>query len=203
MIIGVDLDSVLADFQKTFLEFVNAHNRTSYKPEDVTVYSYPDVFGVSKESAYQQVLDFYNSPEFETIPPIDGAVEAVDTLTQKNTLYIVTSRPHSTDIKTAKWVKKHFPDKFAQVIYTEQYSLKTGEGLTKATVCKQHSITLFIEDAMVYAEEIARAGIAVLLLDSPWNQQTDLLSGITRVNSWGEIVNLVGVGGIEPPTTAL
>ena len=57
--------------------------------------------------------------------------------------------------------------------------------------CKEAKSVLHIEDNLTYAEEIANAGINVILFDYPWNRKENLNPLIRRVSSWIEVIPLI------------
>ena len=192
MNIGIDLDNVLADFQTTWLEFHNTHYGTALANEDVTNYDYGPIIGIPPEEVVRRIYEFYDSAEFEDIVPEPGAADAVKTLSGKYGLYIVTSRPDRTANRTNKWIDTYLGGLIDEVILTNQFSTDHDGKITKATICKKYKIPLFIEDGPKYVDEVAHAGIPVLLLDQPWNQKVEESERVIRVRDWDEIVKEVG-----------
>src|SRR3990167_2873158 len=107
MIIGVDLDEVLADIMEPLNLYHNTEYGTSFRREDYVEYGLTKIWNVSWEEAMKRVYDFYRSPEFELLNPIPGAKDSLRLISQKNSLYIITSRPLEFHHKTENWINKH------------------------------------------------------------------------------------------------
>jgi uncharacterized protein len=190
MNIGIDLDNVLADFQTTWLAYHNKHYGTSIRESDITVYNYGPIIGITTEEVVKRVYEFYDSPEFDDIIPEKGAQEAIPALSENHTLYIITSRPDRTIPRTRDWVERYFPDHIEKILHTNQFSTNPDGMVTKSSICLEYDITLMVEDAPTYAEEIATAGITTLLLDQTWNRDLEEQEhdNIIRVKNWDRIV---------------
>lgn len=192
MNIGIDLDNVLADFHTTWLAYHNKHYDTTITNENVTVYDYAPAIGISSEELVRRIYAFYESTEFEDIRPEKGSTSVIGRLSKKHKLYIITSRPDSTEVRTRQWLNRYFPDEIEKILHTNQFSLDHDGAVTKGSMCRKYGITVFIEDAPIYAEETAGAGIKTLLLDQPWNQNVEESKLVTRVASWKDIEREIG-----------
>lgn len=62
---------------------------------------------------------------------------------------------------------------------------------SKAEICKEIQADILIEDNLKYAQQVAQAGIKVLLFDYPWNQSSNLNPLIIRVCGWKEALNFI------------
>lgn len=184
--IGIDLDNVLLDFTATFLNYHNAVFNTNFRREDMFNYQLGEPLGCSEEEAEKRILDFYETDFHWNAFPVGGAPEAIKQLSKNNSLVVVTSKPQRLKEKTLVWISKHYGDVFSEIFFTNQFH---GDGAkkTKGEVCGELGVSVFIDDHIECAEDVAREGIKVLLLNEPWNQK-DLMPGITRVNSWEDIL---------------
>ena len=185
MIIAVDLDDVLADSLRAFIEFYNENYNKKLKYEDFTAYTLNEIMGMPREEENKILEKFDNGGYFEKIKPIEGAVEAIKKLSKKHKIIIITSRTKDKEEKTKKWVEKFF-GKYDIYFIRQNYS---GKSKTKAEICKEIKAEILIEDYLGYAENCAKNGIKVLLFDYPWNQKKDLGKLIKRIKSWEEIVS--------------
>lgn len=190
MIIGIDLDEVLAKFVDPLIDFYNRRYGTSIKKDDAKTYDLWRTFGITKEEAKIVVDDFYNSDEFRALSPVEGSQNGVETLVQRYSLCVITSRPSRLEEETKKWVVRHFPDMFSGIHFSN-HSSSTDQTRSKAVICDELSVDLMIEDHLLYALDVARSGRKVFLLDSPWNQTDNLPSNIKRVMNWQEILSRI------------
>ncbi len=188
MRIGVDLDEVLGSFAESFLAYHNARYRTSYKPSDFREFQMHKTLGISREEELCRILDFYKSPEFRGMPPVQGSQEATRVLRQHHELFVITGRHDQAAEETGRWLRQNFPGRFSG-LYLTNYNHDNGMG-AKAKVCNNLGIDVYVDDGLEYASECARPGRHVLLPDRPWNQGA-LPQGVKRVFSWEEITRLL------------
>ncbi|MDO8511136.1 MAG: hypothetical protein Q7S55_03135 [Nanoarchaeota archaeon] len=190
MIIGVDIDEVLAELLEAYLRYYNQKYNTKTQKEEMFSYSFREVLGGTEEENQQNLLDFFKSEYFQNIKPVKGALKSINLLAQKHRLCIITARPHIIQKETEQWLLKHFPDDFHSINLTNQWHGK-GEKQLKSEVGKKQNIQIMIDDSLQHALDCAAQGIYVLLADFsyPWNQTSEKLpENIKRVRSWEEIV---------------
>lgn len=186
-IIGFDLDDVLLDFNKALCEYNNLTYGTSHKREDVTTYDLEELWGCNRGEVIKRIFDFYQSPAHMRVLPISGAVEGIRALKKDNVFHIITAKPDILRSVTQQWLDKYFPGIFESVHFTNSIGFP-GIGRTKAEVCNELGVEIFVDDSMDNAKNVSSVGIPVLLLNSPWNQG-EVSQLVTRVNSWQEIVD--------------
>ncbi len=188
MLIGVDLDDVLADFTGAFDQFHNSAYGTALKREDRTSYDTWQIVGGSREDDEQKLADFYKTEFFKNIGPLPGAVSAVNALSDGNDLIIITARVDGVARDTKIWLEKHFPSKFKETYFSRYYDSLDMSKKKKSEIALGSGIDLFIEDNLGHAADCTESGIRVFLFDQPWNQSLKLPRGILRVYSWTDIL---------------
>jgi uncharacterized HAD superfamily protein len=163
---------------------------TDMTRDRITDYMMEKVWNMPMEDIFPRIETFYKSSDHDMVLPVDGSIDAIKRLSQKHELIIVTSRPDFVKEGTLGWLEKHFGNLIKEVHFTNQFMGNGGVKTTKADVCKRVGIEVLIEDAPVYAKNVSKEGIPVLLIDTPWNKD---VSGdlITRVYSWDEIVSIL------------
>lgn len=190
-VITVDLDDVLFPFSQGFVEFHNQHHLTNVKYDDWYTWDMHEVFGCDKETMTERVHTFFSSPSHEAQRPLAGAIEAINELSGKYNLEIVTSRLEHTTEKVLRWIGVHFPDSFKQVHFTNNFGGGLGNKTRKKSeVCRELGSILHIEDALSHASDVVASGIPVLLPDRPWNQG-EVPAGVHRLHSWDEVLEWV------------
>ncbi len=187
MIIGVDIDEVLADFIPELLDYHNELYGTNLTKDKIHSYNLCNFFGGTREEVLKKVYDFYETHSFKNLSIVSGSQEGIQALSENNKLVIITSRPPITQEITTVWLQKHFLNKFFSIHFTDELVKKEGNKIKKSDICIDLGVDIMIEDSLKNALECASIGIKVLLLDCPWNQSEDLAEGITRVKSWEEI----------------
>jgi uncharacterized HAD superfamily protein len=198
MLIGVDLDEVLGDCITPLLEYHNKKYGTAVDRNNIRHYNLNKTFGGTMEETLKKVEDFYDTDYFENMPPVKGAIDGIHELKKNNELTVITSRPSFIEDKTIKWLNNHFPNCFSSVNFTNQWMQYSIDSMTtKGKLSKDLGVKIIIEDALEHAEECVSHGIKVLLMDAPWNQTDTLLTDITRVRSWNEIVQFINLSSKE------
>ena len=186
MKIAVDIDDVLANFTPALIEFHNATYGTSYTLNHFNSYHLEEVWGGTHEEAIDKVFNFYETPEFKNVGVIEDAQEVLHRLKKDHELVTMTARPEVIRDKTEEWILRHFPGLFSAVHIANRFS-KTGPKTTKAELCEKYGCNLLIDDSLDYALQSVAPHRRVLLFDRPWNQTSELPTGITRIKSWKEI----------------
>ena len=189
MRISLDLDDVLAEFQRGWLKYNNENYGTSLVYEDFVVFDYSKVMGIGKDEWFRRIFEFYKSDSFPKLEVVAGAREALNTLAEHNELFVLTSRPQEIKKLTETWLGQHFDDVFKEIIFTSQVSLDGfNTTLSKADVCKNYSIDLHVEDAPMYVYPVIEAGTRVAVVNVPWNADVIFESPLVmRINSIVEL----------------
>lgn len=190
--IGLDIDDVIIDFNKGFLEFYNAKYGTSYAPSDRKEYYYHPMFGVTQEDM-QKEYDEYTFSHFHiSTTPVGGVKDALQKL-KGNQFFLISARPEKKRKVTEEWFEHHLGDliEIHAIHLTGQHRNSVTEVKKKGAIAQELGIDIFVEDAITNAYDVASYGVPVLLFDTPWNQTDSLPPLITRVYSWNEVVEKI------------
>ncbi len=191
MRIGVDIDDTLVDLVTPFTEFHNEAYGTSLRKADFITYATWQIVGGTHEDDLRKFAEFDQTAHAKNMKPMDGACAAIDVLSKVHELCIITARPESFVSETHLWLREHFPEKFKDIYFAQDYKTSAVTRQHKADFVTQLGVHMFIDDNMRYAEECAEVGTRVLLFNQPWNQAPHLPAGITRVHSWEEILRII------------
>ncbi len=190
MLVGIDVDDVLADMNSALCLFHNEKYGTSLTKEDFRSYDLWATFGCEKEESNRRIGEFYDSRHFREIRPVEHAVECVDALAKRHELFVITSRFGTVVEETKCWIDHYFKGKFKDILFSKFYA-QNGNRKTKPEVCKENGICVIIEDSPIYAKECADAGIQAYLLDAPWNRSMEEHPLITKVKSWKDVIDKI------------
>ena len=192
MLIGVDIDEVLADTLPAFLAFHNRVFSSTWQLEHFTTTAWNRVMGLPNEVMVERVGAFFDSEHFHRLPTVPGATEAIAALTEEHELVIVSSRWGRAAAATEAWLHHNFRGHFAAVHFSaNHHSVELTAGkLSKAGICRKLGAELMIEDAPVYARECQAAGVQPLILTRPWNI-LDVVPGALRAGSWPEVLEVI------------
>jgi hypothetical protein len=193
-ILGFDLDDVVIDFNGPICGWHNVKYGSNYCRADIKTYELGKLWQCPREEANRRVYEFYFSQEHQVIPAVAGAIDGLRFLQSRGDILVsATSRPAeirdlTLDLLTSYGVM-HLFEEFH--FLGHWHGGPHGQHVTKASVCREVEVELFVEDSLSHAQIIATAGIPVLLLDTPWNQgETPPL--VTRVPNWEKILEKIG-----------
>ena len=188
MKIAVDLDDTLADSLTSFIEFYNKNYKPKIKYEDFIAYTLNEIIGISKEEENKILEQFDNSKYCDEVKPIKGAVEAIKKIIKKHEIVVITQRLKRFETKTRLWLAKYFPEiKDVFFIRNEYHKLVKS----KAEICKEIGADILIDDAISNVVACEKAGIKVIVINYPWNQNKIFGKLVRRVKSWEEIASLL------------
>lgn len=173
MIIGVDIDNVIADTEKELRRVLLETKGVSLNREDITNYSLRNITGIDGDTLAEILGMFNDGDVFTRLDVIDGAKDTMERLHIYHEVKLVTSRPERVRRQTEDWLAKNgIP--FHDLIFS-------GESKVNGVPYE-----LFLEDQDNFACELAEAGTFVLLFDAPWNRHVEHVN-IDRVYSWDDV----------------
>ena len=118
---------------------------------------------------------------------IDEAPEYIKKLREKGyKIYIISGRDngeYSNPYKmTTDWLEK-YDIQYDKLILTDVF-----DSAKKAKVCLENNISIMIDDSSRIQLEVDKTRVTALLMDTPYNRQTDSLK---RVHNWKEIYDFI------------
>ena len=179
----VDIDGVLNYYPDTWLEFLQEE-----VPEFVSPYM--DLNQVKSEIPYQVYRNlkwkYRESGYKQNLTPRDGSKELLTGLKEIGyNIVILTSRPvnkHPSLFKqTVKWLDNNeLP--YDDLIFDKDKQV--------AIVTRYPHLSFGIEDHRYYANQVARWGYNMFLLNNGYNQG-QLVPGVVRIETLGEVLRYV------------
>lgn len=190
MLIGVDLDEVLADLMSQLIVFHNHRYGTRLRREDFESYNLWEIWGGTKQDATRKVREFYCSEYFRGVLPVKGSVRGMDFLIERGYKPIILTSRYGEGVRqTMPWLGKYFRDKFFGIIFSDDYI--DERGIKKAELCERLRVEFMVDDDIGVARSCAKKGTRVFLLNYPWNQLRKEELDIERVDGWEEIVEKI------------
>jgi len=186
--IGIDLDDVVFEFTKSFVDFYNKKYKKQIKFENIKTYSFEKDFDISLEEFISLIKEMVFLGIGRNLPLYDYAKETILRLAKDYDIIFLTSRIVREG--TLENLNELFSDIDFKLIYSSNPYAKIN-GKTKAEICKEEFIDFMIEDSKEYAKEIALQGTKVLLLDRPWNRDFEEHFNIIRINNWKEVLDKI------------
>jgi uncharacterized HAD superfamily protein len=177
MKIGVDIDDVVTETFKHFVDFFNKKLGKSLHINNMETYDLGEFFEISPELSKKLGRSFNLEGHNHLVNFMEGSKESLLNLKKHHEIFFITSRPQ---------IVKYMGIGPERIIFSKGYWGDKGDGC-KSDICLENEINLMIEDSPHWALKCAEKGIKVLLLDKPWNQKVEH-ENIKRVYGWNEIV---------------
>lgn len=187
MIIGVDIDEILAEFYKDFLAWMKKEQGISVSYDQLYTYRLCNILGESQEESLLRLHEFLHR-HARDIHLVPGSQQGIQCLARKHTLYAITSRDRFSEEDTRWWLNEHFEGCFEDVYFANHKD--AGFHVSKSHFIKQLDVDVMIEDYEGYAVNVASTGIPVLMLEKPWNNK-EHHNGIFVIKHWDKIPRLV------------
>ncbi len=189
MNIGIDFDDVIVDFTKALMDFYHKNYGKKVEVKDIIKWDWGLYWGIPREEAIKRVDEFHNSHDVRNLLPLHDALKSISKLMEDNNLLIITGRPLRFNKRVKEWLSYHLKKKI-DVVHAGEYH--KGQAATKAELCLEEKIGLFIEDSGETALDCAKKGIRVILFDKPWNKDFSH-KNIIRVKDWNEAIKKIKV----------
>ncbi len=187
MIIGIDLDDVLAQSLEAIIEYHNETYGSALHRNDFVSDKYWEVWGGTKKTATEKWYDFYQTDYFNRIKPRTDAQKILSQLDPEHELRIVTGRPTETTKITELWLKRHFSNNFLQLHFVNLFPKDGSSGGKKSNICLEHNIEIIIDDSLGNIFDCAPHVQKCFLMDMPWNQTSTLPKNTKRITDWHEL----------------
>lgn len=175
MTIGIDIDGTLTH-SGYFIPFLNKHFNKNIDMKTIKIYDFAELYEVTNEDLYNYFVTEGKDVMFE-VPLLSDAQRIVKKLSENHDIYIISARREEAYDRTYKWLQD------VGLGGIKLYCLGSPK---KAELAKELKCDYFFEDHPTASINIAEEGIKVLLMDAPYNQETNH-ENMTRVFSWNEI----------------
>ncbi|MCH8945610.1 MAG: hypothetical protein IIA85_01690 [Nanoarchaeota archaeon] len=188
MKIGIDIDEIVVEFLRGYLDFYNEIHNTNFKFDDNYSYRFEEFLNTSKERAVKTTHDFFETESFENLDLVEGVRELILEISKNHQVIFITARHLMVKEKTRIFLEKHFPNLPLRIFHTGDYF----EGnKTKAEICEQQGVDFLIEDNEDYARSCADKGVKVFLLEKPWNKNCEAHPNIIKINHLKEVLDKI------------
>ncbi len=183
-VIAVDFDDVIADFNRAFLAHHNEQFGSNVSYDNIVQFDLGEIYKIDRDTFVKRAKTFCHASHDE-IEPIAGAKEALQKLSGKYELHVVTSRWDSLAAITEGWIERHFPNVFSGIHFVNKDTDEQHN--SKSNTCHEIGALALIDDALHHVIDAVENDLKAVLLDRPWNQEI-LPDGAVRVYDWAEVV---------------
>lgn len=184
-VVGVDIDGVLADYPKSFLDFINEELGTNYTMDMVDSYDIPRCLGMTTEQGVRLKDKYRQSGYKRFIPVCEGAREMLQWMRgQGYKIMLLTARPYEEYKRifadTLEWLERNnLP--YDSIIFDERKEERLLREFGK------DRIEFFIDDVAGNTNTISRLGVPCYLITRPYNVDNELAEGVTRIDTLEEV----------------
>lgn len=195
MRIGIDVDGVLADFNKTFIERVISVTGVDLfpaRPFNIRTWNYPESYGYTKEQVDDvwQVIKadrlFWGSLEKypTTLADLDCLTHRI--IVEHDDVYFITARPGvEAKYQTEMWIQHR--SLYGAATWIPTVLISSHKGLCAQAL----DLDIYIDDRWENVAQVngmhwrnEKPRCKTFLMDRPWNQEYDAeRNGIARVSS--------------------
>lgn len=180
--IAFDIDGVVADTFRLFVEMAVQGFGYQFTYEDITEYDFRKVVDIAEEDSDAIIRELLENPVKSGIKPIKGAVEVLTRLAGVAPLVFVTARPEKTPI--IQWIYHQLPDVDRDLIHLEATNTH-GE---KLPVLLEKKIKYFVEDRLDTCYLLSEASVTPIVFEQPWNRKHHPFSA---VRDWAGLSSLI------------
>lgn len=187
--IGIDIDDVICEFVKPYLEFHNKKFKTFFEFENLNSNFFWEDLGHTRETIAEHFDDFQsNFTSLLDLPLVEDAITSINNLSKNNEIFIITARPEEIMFETEQFLRTFLPKVDFKLIHSGDVH---GKNKSKADICNDLNIDIMIEDGLSFCLNCARKGVKAFLFDRPWNQSDELPQNVIRVKNWKEIMEKI------------
>lgn len=187
MRIGIDIDNVISNFNDVLLNKYIEHDKSINGKGIVNKNVYiREMFDWNKE--YEEKFYKDNIENFANLfKPIKDCSKYIKLLKEEgNTIYIISGRDNGEYSDpynmTKNWLEKY------DIVYDKLFLVDAYNSHSKTEICLEHNVYVMIDDSKRMCKDIKDNGIRALLMDTPYNRDTNEFE---RVCSWKEIYDII------------
>ena len=187
MRIGIDIDNVISNFNDVLLNKYIEHDKSINGKGIVNKNVYiREMFDWNKE--YEEKFYKDNIENFANLfKPIKDCSKYIKLLKEEgNTIYIISGRDNGEYSDpynmTKNWLEKY------DIVYDKLFLVDAYNSHSKTEICLEHNVDVMIDDSKRMCKDIKDNGIRALLMDTPYNRDTNEFE---RVCSWKEIYDII------------
>jgi len=180
--LAFDIDGVVADTFRIFIETARDKYGIEIEYEDITEYEFWEVIDIDLKTTQDIIQMILDHPLEMGIRPIRGAVEVLTRLSQIEPLLFVTARPDKDPI--LKWARQELGLPGTNTIHVEA----SGTHREKLPILLEHGIKYFVEDRLETCFLLDEASVTPIVFDQPWNRKPHPFK---TVRNWQEIEAMI------------
>ena len=163
--IAFDIDGVVADTFRIFVEKARRHYGYTFSYEDITEYEFLEVLDITEEDSDAIICELLENPIESGIQPIRGAVQVLTRLSGIAPLLFVTARPEKDPI--IEWMHHQLPHVDKDLICLEATQTSTD----KLPILLERNVKYFVEDRLDTCFLLNEISVNPIVFEQPWNRK--------------------------------
>lgn len=186
----VDCDGVLLDWEYAFHNWMVRHGYEMVEG-GFDIYKVNDRYSIDKAEGKRLVRMFNESAWIRKLPPLRDAIKYVKKLHEEygyvfHAITSLSDDPYSQHLRTKNLIELFGPTVFEKYVY-----LDTGADKDEALAEYADTDCYWVEDKPENANVGVNVGLDSILVNHAHNKGNFLEEGVTRVNNWKEIYDLI------------
>ena len=186
----VDCDGVLLDWEYSFHTWMCRHNYIMTE-HGFDIYKVNKRYGITKNEGNKLVRMFNESATIRRLPPLRDAIKYVKKLHEEHGYIFHAITSLSNDTYSQYLRTKNLIELFGKTAFEKYTYLDTGADKDLALAEYKDSGCWWVEDKPENAETGLKAGLNPILMHHKHNENTELSTGITRVDNWKSIYEMI------------
>ncbi len=180
--LAFDIDGVVADTFRIFIETASKNYGVHIDYESVTEYNFWEILGLDEKMCGEIIQGILDHPLEMGIRPIPGAVEVLTRLSEITPLLFVTARPDRVSI--INWIQQELGIRDTGRIRLEA----TGTHLEKLPVIIEYGARYFVEDRLETCYLLDQGPVIPIVFEQPWNRKPHPFQ---TVKNWDELSAMI------------
>jgi len=185
-IAGIDIDGILGDYPRSFVEFINEQLGTSFDYRNIRSYNIGEALGLSPEESARLKHLYRETGQKRFIQVIEGAKQFLDELKYMGYIVVLlTSRPYKKYKRiygdTQYWLaenKLHYD----AILWDDM----KGERLIQEF--GRDRVEFFVDDVAEFANGISKFGMKCYLINRSYNLEVPIGENVRRMMSLKDIL---------------
>ena len=188
-----DVDDVQIKHIETWLNWLNGRigtsfTETDYQEDMVAMTGHPEPF------MRQVAGEFHASGVLADADPVDGAVDAIAEITERDVVSDLTSRRKESEAATHHSIRRHFGTKISRICLTgiyDNHPPSVGKTLTKTPMIRTMGGHMLIDNEKIHAFDAAANGYPAILFGTYYGPEgyNNLPEGVIHCPTWQDVTD--------------
>lgn len=188
-VVAVDIDDVLSDHAKKFIEFSNSYYGLNNQVHDYSE-DWPLMLNTSLEEVDKLLKGPYVKSVIHNLDHDKSSEEVLRKLKSKYEFIVITSRRNMIRGDTLAWLDKRYKGIFSYVHFAGIWDEMSDESkhMTKKEVALGVGANFLIDDQPKHCLAASEAGIhSILFGNYGWSKEVKPSKNLVKIHTWSEV----------------